>query len=243
MSSNNSGSALEPRRDLPLHKIPELLAKITGTLASTTSDMRPSPSTNDRCERLFEQYANHQSVMSLDGILRLCNDLSVEPDSYEVLLFCFLCRAKQMYLLSKDEFLLGLRHVGHRVDNVADLRRALFDYDVLPYEHEFYMWTYQYGLIDGQRCLMTTHAISLWRLFYSKGVQQPTILDAWLNFLHDETINDVPTTITCDTWKIFPQFAKFIESNDFDAYDENEGWPCLFDGFVECHIMRGKNPH
>ncbi len=230
---------LEPRRDLPLHKIPELLAKITGTLSSTLSSSSETKQLSlsiDRREQLFEHYSdNNHQIMSLDGILHFCTDLSIEPDSYEVLLFCFLCRAKQMYSLTKDEFFLGLKTLGNHVDNLLELRTSLFNYQILSYEKEFYIWTYHYGLIDGQRYLTTQNAISLWRLFYSKQIEKPQILDQWLNYLENDINNEIPKTISCDTWTIFPQFAKFIQLNGYESYDDNEAWPCLFDGFVEHH--------
>jgi hypothetical protein len=239
-------TTLEPRRDLPLHKIPELLAKITGTLSSTlsssssdtkqVSSLSSSSNSIDRRLQLFKHYSDDDELMSVDGILRLCNDLSLEPDCYEVLLFCFVCRAKQMYSLTKEEFLLGLKTLGNHVDNLLDLRTTLFNYSVLPYENEFYNWTYHYGLIDGQRCVTTQNAISLWRLFYLKGIEKPRILDQWLNYLEEDLNNEIPKTITCDTWTIFPQFVKFIQLNGYEAYDDNEAWPCLFDGFVEYQL-------
>ncbi|CAF0765451.1 unnamed protein product [Adineta steineri] len=245
--NTTTSTTLEPRRDLPLHKIPELLAKITGTLSSTlsssdtkqTSSSLLSSSSNstsniiDRRFQLFKKYSDDDELMSVDGILRLCNDLSLEPDSYEVLLFCFVCRAKQMYSLTKDEFFLGLKTLGIHGDNFSELRTRLFNYNIVSYENEFYNWTYHYGLVDGQRCLTTQNAISLWRLFYLKGIERPKILDQWLNYLEQDINNEIPKTITCDTWTIFPQFEKFIELNGYGAYDDNEAWPCLFDGFVE----------
>lgn len=241
-SYKQSNPTLEPRRDLPLHKIPELLAKITGTLSSTLSSSSESKqisstvNTFDRRLQFFKHYASSvdDELISLDGILRFCDDLSIEPDSYEVLLFCFLCRAKQMYSLTKEEFLLGLQTLA----NPSDLRTALFSYDILPYENQFYIWTYHYGLIDGQRCVTTSNAISLWRLFYSKHVSKPDIFDRWINYLEEDWNNEIPKTITCDTWTIFPQFAKFIQLNGYEAYDDNEAWPCLFDGFVENQLGR-----
>lgn len=245
----NSTASIEPRRDIPLNKIPELLAKITGTFSSTvssslnvkqlsSSSLTTSP---DRRLQLFKHYAiNNEESMSIDGIVCFCNDLSLEPDCYEVLLFCFLCRAKQMYILTKEEFLLGLKTLGNEVDNLTDLRTSLFNYNIFPFEQEFYIWTYHFGLIDGQRCIATSNAISLWRLFYSKHVEKPPVLDRWLNYLEEDLHNDVPKTITCDTWTIFPQFAKFIHLNGYAAYDDNEAWPCLFDGFVEKQL--GQQP-
>ncbi|CAF2673608.1 unnamed protein product [Rotaria sp. Silwood2] len=254
---NTTTTALEPRRDLPLHKIPELLAKITGTLSSTlsssssSSDTKQSSSSTssssnssansiDRRLQLFKHYSGDDQIMSVDGILRLCNDLSIEPDCYEVLLFCFVCRAKQMYSLTKDEFLLGLKTLGNHINNLSDLRTSLFNYDIVPYENEFYIWTYHYGLIDGQRCVTTQNAISLWRLLYSKAIKRPQVLEQWLNYLEQDINNEIPKTITCDTWTIFPQFAKFIELNGYKAYDDNEAWPCLFDGFVEHQLEQQK---
>lgn len=237
MNPNNNNNILEPRRDLPIHKIPELLAKITGTISSTISSSSfecRTISSIDWREIIFENYSDRNGLMTVDGILRWCNDLNLEPDSYEVLLFCFLCRAKQMYLLTRDEFIQGLKNLGQHVHhNLTEIRQALLSYNVVPYENEFYQWTFLYGLVDGQRCLTTPNAISLWRLFYSKQVQQPLIINQWLNYLNDDIVNDIPKTITGDTWKIFPQFSKFIETHGYDTYDDNEAWPALFDGFVE----------
>lgn len=245
-------TALEPRRDLPLHKIPELLAKITGTLSSTlsSSDTKQSSSSSsstsastyssvDRRAQIFERYAEGD-LIPLDGLLRFCADLSLEPDSYEVLLFCYLCRAKQMYSLTKQEFLLGLKNLTNHFESLNDIRNSLISYDPSNEENQFYLWTYHYGLIDGQRCLTTANAISLWRLFYLKNVKKPLILDRWLTYLEQETKNVIPKTITCDTWTIFPQFAKFIQTNGYEAYDDSEAWPCLFDDFVEYQVEQEK---
>ena len=227
---------LEPRRDLPLNKIPELLAKITGTFSSTLSSSDTKTSSHvslDRNEQLFEHYSSSHSIMSVNEILRFCTDLTLEPDSYEVLLFCFLCRAKQMYTLTKEEFLHGLNTLVNHWENLDDLRTALFHYDISSLHEAFYRWIYHYGLIDGQRCLTTNNAVCLWRLFYSKRIDKPRILDQWLNYL--ENNDEVPKSITYDTWTIFPQFARFIQLNGYASYDDNEAWPCLFDGFVEYH--------
>ena len=232
--SSNTNNTLEPRRDLPLHKIPELLAKITGTLSSTlsSSESKP-PSSVDRHLSLYEHYSQ-SNLISVDGLLRFCSDLSLEPDSYEVLLFCYLCRAKQMYSLTQKEFLLGLKTLGSQRVSLADIRSGLLGYDISAEQTQFYLWTYHYGLLDGQRCLPTSTAISLWRLFYSQRVEKPRIFERWLNYLEQEQSNEIPKTITCDTWTIFPQFAKFVETHGYQAYDDNEAWPCLFDGFVAC---------
>lgn len=224
---------LEPRRDLPLNKIPELLAKITGTFSSSDTTHRTSQLPLDRNEQLFEHYSSSHSLMSLDEILRFCTDLSLEPDSYEILLFCFLSRAKQMYILTREEFLRGLKALINHWENLHDLQNALLHYHISSNseEDEFYRWIYHYGLIDGQRSLTTSNAVCLWRLFYSKQLAKPRILDDWLKYL--ENNDEVPKTITCDTWTIFPQFARFIQMKGYTSYDDNEAWPCLFDGFVE----------
>lgn len=241
--TDSASQPLEPRRDLTLHKIPALLAKITGTCSSSISSEETKPTVSsltsssssayvDRCRQLFRQYTDDE-LMSLDGLLGLCSDLSLEPDCYEILLFCFLCRARHMYSLTFEEFLLGLQTLGHSLHTLLDIRAALIDYRVSAEESQFYAWTFHYGLIDGQRCLSTANAVSLWRLFYSKDILAPDILDRWLTYLEHDVEHDTPKTITCDTWIIFPQLAKFIQSNGYDTYDDNEAWPCLFDSFVE----------
>ncbi|CAF4693681.1 unnamed protein product [Rotaria sp. Silwood1] len=109
---------------------------------------------------------------------------------------------------------------------IKHVRTALMNYNVLPYEKEFYIWIYYFSLIDGQQHrLIKQHAISLWRLFYSKNIEKPKILDSWLNYLEDDINNEISKTITYDTWRIFPQFVEFIQLNGYQSYDDNEAWP------------------
>lgn len=230
MNSNNN---LEPRRDLPLHKIPELLAKITGTFSSPFEIK-----SIDRCEEFFDIYSNRTSTITVDGLLRFCSDLSLAPDSFEFLLFCFLCRAKRMYFLTRDEFVRGWNSLGDQIENLNEIRRHLIDFDVRKVQNEFYRWTFQFGLNEGQRNLTTRNAIDLWKLFYSKSKDKPMIFDRWIDYLEEDMINDIPKLITCDTWTIFPQFVEFIRLKGFHSYDENDGWPCLFDSFVETQLKR-----
>ena len=138
-----------------------------------------------------------------------------------------------MYFLSRDEFLRGWKALGEPTAHLDELRRKLIQFDVKSCREEFYLWTFQFGLIDGQRTLTTRNAIDLWKLFYSKDAEKPAILEHWLAYLEEDMITDIPKLITCDTWKIFPQFAAFLQANELHSYDENDGWPSLFDGFVE----------
>ncbi|CAF1223174.1 unnamed protein product [Rotaria sordida] len=61
LNSHNSyrqinSSTLEPRHDLPLHKIPELLAKITLIVSSNTKQLSTSI---DCYEQLFKHYSDN----------------------------------------------------------------------------------------------------------------------------------------------------------------------------------------
>ncbi|CAF0823848.1 unnamed protein product [Didymodactylos carnosus] len=241
---------LEPRRDIPIHKIPELLAKITCHISPssdkyssqqhTTNSARAVQLSDQRIETLFESYCDHQAtekVINIDGIIRFCHDLQLNPESFEILVLAWIFRAQQMYQFTHDEFIGGFKTM--KCDNINDLRTKLCTYleqellinDYLFYK-DFYSWTYYYGLdrSNGQRNLCINIACSLWRLIYSEVKQRPRILDSWLNYL--ENVQTHIKFTTFDTWNVWPQFSKYIENN-LDNYDDSEAWPCLFDEFVE----------
>lgn len=229
----NSTNNLEPRRDLPLHKIPELLAKITGTFSSSFDGKVKKTSINDRIEHCFNEYSNGNASICIDGLLRLCNDLCVQADSYEFFLFCYLCRAKQMFCLTREEFERGWKSLGEDLQHLSELRSALIHFHFPSNREDFYHWTFHFALNDGQTSLTSVNAIALWKLFYSKNCAKSSIVDQWFEYLEEEMIHDVPKMITFDTWKIFPQFVEFLQCHGFDLYDDNDGWPSLFDGFVD----------
>ncbi|UJR16417.1 hypothetical protein I4U23_003319 [Adineta vaga] len=210
--------AIESECGLLIHKKPKIQTII---------------SSNDRYEQIFELYSNDHKEICLDGILRFCQDIAIQPDSYEILLFCFLCQAQQMYSLTRKEFLHGLKALGIHIDHPHDLRKALIDYQILSNEKNFYSWTYQFGLIDGQRSLTTRNALSLWRIFFTKRKNELIVLNNWLNYLENIINSEVPQQINIDAWEMFPDFAEFIQLNGYESYDATQAWPSLFDQFVE----------
>ncbi|CAF0868510.1 unnamed protein product [Didymodactylos carnosus] len=237
---------LEPRRDMPIHKIPELLAKITCHISQSSDKYSSLEHTttvelsDQRIEILFQTYCNERGTdktIDIDGIIKFCYDLQLNPESFEILVLAWIFRAQQMYHFTHAEFTGGFKTM--KCDNINDLRVKLCTYieqelltnDYLFYK-DFYSWTYYFGLdrSNGQRNLGVDIACCLWRLIYSQRKQPPSILDSWLNYL--EHVQTHIKVITFDTWNVWPQFSKYIENN-LDNYDDSEAWPCLFDEFVD----------
>lgn len=184
----------------------------------------------DHYEQLFRHYSNDQDEINIDGLLRLCQDLAIQPDSYEMLLFCFLCRAQRMYSLTKNELLQGFKALASHTDELHDVRNALIHYSISSCETVFYEWTYEFGLTNGERTLTKHNALSLWQIFFSKQRHQLQIFGNWIEFLTD---SNTLQRITNDIWMMLPDFFAFILSNGYESYDASQAWPCMFDNFVE----------
>ena len=212
----------EAQDDVLPHKTPAPRTQVLDSLSAI-----------DRHEQIFAHYSTDQQFMSVDDMRRFWQTLAFEPVSYEVLLFYFLCRAKHLPSLAKADFLHGLRTLVDHIDHSNDLRTALLNYDISAAQNEFYLWTYQFGVANGHRQLTTENAIGLWRLFYSKRVDRPPMLEHWLHYLENGGSHAVPRTIRVDLWMMFPCFAEFLHLTGYGSYDSNEAWPCLFDDFVD----------
>ena len=188
---------------------------------------------------LFEKYKDNTEVNSIlaNGIQQFCDDLNLKVDDFRILLLAWKLQAKQMCKFTKDEFINGFKN-NLKVDNLKDLKLKLAYYEdeIKSNQNEFknfYRWTFDFGLDSdlGERVIPIDMAISLWKLVFTN--QEPPILSRWLKYLADNSpIKGIPR----DTWCMFPMFSKSIGEFNYNLYDDNEAWPCLFDDYVQYEI-------
>lgn len=70
---------------------------------------------------LFDRYREKgENFIQSDGVLRLCQDLKVQPDDFLVLLLAWKFRAAQMCRFSKEEFITGCLRV--RADSIKAIQ-------------------------------------------------------------------------------------------------------------------------
>lgn len=188
---------------------------------------------------LFEKYKDSVEVNLIlaNGVQQFCDDLNLKVDDFRILLLACKLQAKQMCIFTKDEFVNGFKN-NLKVDNLKDLKLKLAYYEdeLKSNQNEFknfYRWTFDFGLDfdTGERVIPIDMAISLWKLVFTN--QEPPILSRWLKYLVDNSnIKGIPR----DTWCMFPMFSKSIGEFNYNLYDDNEAWPCLFDDYVQYEI-------
>jgi DCN1-like protein 3 len=192
--------------------------------------------------QLFNKYCSKDETDTIcaDGVEELCKDLLIEPNDFQLLVLAWKLDAKKMCKFSKKEFINGLRDTFN-VDNLNDLKLklSLIEFDLISNQNEFknlYKWTFDFGLDEGERTLPLDIAILLWQLVYDKN--SPLILNRWLEFLKLDSnqIKGIPR----DTWCMFQQFSRTIGNFNFESYDDNEAWPCIFDEFVQYELKLKK---
>lgn len=181
-----------------------------------------------KLDALFRKYKEpEEEVVRADGIQALCNDLNVTPLDPVTLVLSYHCRAAQMGVFTREEFLGGMQRLGcddveKLRDKLPELRAALQDRAACK---EVYAFTFQFALDQGQRCLPVETCVELWKLLLRGHF---ALLDAWLSFVEQRVKN----AISKDTWMMLYDLATQVKP-DLSDYDVNGAWPVLLDEFVE----------
>lgn len=185
-----------------------------------------------KIEAMFQKYKDDEEEAILDdGMEKFCQDLSVNPTEFVVLVLAWKFNASKMCRFTRSEFVEGCKQL--KVDSVRSIRQKLdeLEKDVRKNSEDFrelYRFTFGFGLDvdEGQRVLPTNMAVPLWRLVF--GDKTPEYMDKWYAFLEEKAVRAIPR----DTWNMFLHMTEVIKG-DLSNYDESEAWPSLFDDFVE----------
>jgi len=199
--------------------------------------MTPSVN-NSGIEALFTRYANDPNDhlpgrIGPHGVLRLLQDLNVDPSSRSVLVFAWKLNAKIQCEFSREEWFDGLSQI--RCDTLDKLKNWISHADDQIQDvanfRKFYNFSFGYAKPLASRGLAQDLAIAYWRIIFGNDPR----VEHFIKFLQRDARG-----VTKDEWQLFYEFLQTVR-DDFSNYDvEGGAWPVRFDEYVEyCKQEKG----
>jgi len=207
------------------------------------------PTSPKKLEILFEKYSGKgNDMISIDGTLKYCKDLGVEPEDPVMLAVAELCGAKEVGSFEKKPWMDGWTKV--RKDTIESQRSYLptlrKSMEAPETFRRIYGFAFEFSRNPGQRVLPLDTAIPLWELmlplapaqsfsetsawnFHDDEDVATVSLERWTEYLTNENKN---RPISKDVWNQFLDFAYQMDPK-YSTFDADEAWPSIIDGFVE----------
>ncbi|KIP03035.1 hypothetical protein PHLGIDRAFT_78198 [Phlebiopsis gigantea 11061_1 CR5-6] len=218
----------------------------------------PAPSTS-KLNQLFDQYKDPDGEdITVDGTIKLCEDLGVDPEDVVLLAVAFELKSPGMGEWTRKGWVDGWKAVG--CDALPTMKTGLLRLrDRLgsdaTYFQQVYNYAFEFTRAPGQRSLGIDMAQGFWAILLPHGLQggalshitthqdgdgddrmsgdeeegwQDEHTQWWIEFLEEKKLKGVSK----DVWQMFLEFVRTIDSK-FEKYDAEAAWPSTIDDFVE----------
>jgi len=219
------------------------------------------PSTS-KLHALFDRYKDADGDdITMGGTMRLCEDLGVNADEDCVLYaIAYELKSPRMGEWNKKGWTEGWKSLD--CDSIPAMKSAIRGLrDRLgsdtAYFQKVYNHTFDFARSQGQRSIPTETAQAFWATLLPHGVQggalshihstdedddddmgeregwQGKYVQWWFDYLNEKGAKG----ISRDTWVLFPEFVRTIDSK-FEEYDIEAAWPSTIDDFVDWAKVR-----
>ncbi|PCH43160.1 DUF298-domain-containing protein [Wolfiporia cocos MD-104 SS10] len=214
-----------------------------------------SGASTTKLNALFDQYKDPDAEeITVDGTIRLCQDLCVDPEDVVLLAVAYELRSPRMGEWSRKGWVDGWRALGH--DTLPAMQGALARLRERlgadpEYFQKVYNYTFDFSRQAGQRSLALDMAQAFWALLIPHGLAGGALAHVAGDEDEDEAMGaeegwkDEYTTwwfefltekggrgVSKDTWQMFLEFVRMIDAR-FEKYDAEAAWPSTLDDFVE----------
>ncbi|KAE9552484.1 hypothetical protein FO519_004297 [Halicephalobus sp. NKZ332] len=174
---------------------------------------------NPGVEALFGKYADNPNDnlpgrIGPHGVLKLLEDINIDPSSRAVLVFAWKLNAKIQCEFSREEWVTGMNQI--RCDTLEKLKNWISHTDDQIRDvanfRKFYNFTFGYAKPLASRGLSQDLAVAYWRIIFGNNPR----VEHFIKFIQRDSKG-----ITKDEWQLFYEFLQTVKE-DFSNYDVEE---------------------
>lgn len=205
-------------KDKYLKKQAKLKSKQQLSTQNNNSGGTPaSNSFNKNIKHLFKKYEDpdQKNMITVDGILQLCEDLDLDPTSRPILLLAFYLNAKQQGQFTYNEFFNGLYNLG--VDSIDKLKSKLLNLnsnlDSVSFYEDFkklYLFTFDYARDPKQKSLDIEETIIYLKMLFTKEGDYNEVCSEE-NIQNCSYISSTESAENFPNFNLLLNFLKFLE--------------------------------
>ncbi|RNF26563.1 DCN1-like protein 2 [Trypanosoma conorhini] len=180
-------------------------------------------------EALFERFLSRDRVDGVDafgmnGIYRLCGELEIEPDSFEMYALIWKMGVTRGGCIPRADWLKTM--YTYKIDQPQDLKKILVEWvkeargDAFK---EFYNALYDYIRGEEARLMPCGTAVKAWGVLFQRAPR----IEQWINWCSTVYKRDVSR----DLWREIEAFLSTVPNNE--AYSAEDKWPYVIGDYVE----------